>query len=680
MLHNQNLMLNVLPLDLERKEMEFSFYKENPDKEDYLPLWGEELPEGFKEEETLYTNFSAEKDADFTITVALKESPNFARHYLNHLVFNFFKGKAHFRDRNFIWDTVLYFQSKDKSPREDFVTFDRYVIRPSVQKVTEGFELTVMYKGRMYVWKKPFFEYPGHSEDISRVVYNRKVYRFDRFNSIHPNANKNEVFPVLNRFVGRSVSLPPKQYHNRNENRLKKHTDHILAFYKECVQTSEFGKVFKPDPTGFLNPSKSITGCIPENASLLQFGNGNTEKDPMSGLKLYGPHQAPIVSHIELFIIVHRDRARSIGLPLYNALKDGLGPFPGIRSFMHIPVNVIDSRITFVNDDDPLPEIKAKLKDYNFDPNKQYGAIYLSPIKKDDPDPKRHRVYYKLKEELLKYKVTSQVISEDSVTDISFKYYLANIATALLAKIGGIPWTLEQQDREELIIGVGAYRPSDLEETYLGSAFCFSNSGNFKGFESFTSNDLVKLGGSFQNAIQNFREEHADIERVVLHFYKKLSRKEEAILREALDELKLDIPLIICTIYTSGARDMVLTDLAHKGNLPVSGTWIKSGENEYLLCNNNRFGRATEKVKAFPFPLKVQIEQPSELNTDKELEQDDIEELLRQIYQFSRLNWKSVTIKDIPVTIAYPEMVAEKFPYFEGDTIPSFGKKNFWFL
>lgn len=51
-----------------------------------------------------------------------------------------------------------------------------------------------------------------------------------------------------------------------------------------------------------------------------------------------------------------------------------------------------------------------------------------------------------------------------------------------------------------------------------------------------------------------------------------------------------------------------------------------------------------------------------------------------QVYQFSRMYWKSVKQQNLPVTIKYPEMAAEIFPFFEEDKLPDFGKNNLWFL
>jgi hypothetical protein len=40
-------------------------------------------------------------------------------------------------------------------------------------------------------------------------------------------------------------------------------------------------------------------------------------------------------------------------------------------------------------------------------------------------------------------------------------------------------------------------------------------------------------------------------------------------------------------------------------------------------------------------------------------------EPIYKVYQFSRLYWKSVRQQNLPVTIKYPEMVAQFYPYFQ---------------
>lgn len=127
---------------------------------------------------------------------------------------------------------------------------------------------------------------------------------------------------------------------------------------------------------------------------------------------------------------------------------------------------------------------------------------------------------------------------------------------------------------------------------------------------------------------------------------------------------------------------MLVADRNKSHCLPLSGTYMRSGFNQFLLCNNTRFDEASESLNGHPYPVKVYFDTGGEGDIKEQLEDEEwVYELLEQVYQFSRLSWKGInSVQSMPVTISYPEMVAEKFPYFEGDMIPEFGKRNFWFL
>jgi len=247
-----------------------------------------------------------------------------------------------------------------------------------------------------------------------------------------------------------------------------------------------------------------------------------------------------------------------------------------------------------------------------------------------------------------------------------------------LAKLNGVPWRLKRTIANELIVGVGAFKNNSLDEKYLGSAFCFSNDGHFKGFECYSATDTFMLAGSISKAVRKYRSENTEVKRLVIHFYKTMGKKELEPIEMQLKELGLDIPVIIITVNKTESKDLVIFDSNHKELIPISGTFICIGRNDFLLCNNTRYGSsATEKIEGFPFPIRIKI-----ASTDKTVLEDGkaITDLIDQVYQFSRMYWKSVKQQNLPVTIKYPEMVAEIFPYFENKSIPSFGRDNLWFL
>jgi len=114
------------------------------------------------------------------------------------------------------------------------------------------------------------------------------------------------------------------------------------------------------------------------------------------------------------------------------------------------------------------------------------------------------------------------------------------------------------------------------------------------------------------------------------------------------------------------------------GKMPINGTYLKVGHNKFLLFNNTRYqDKSYLKPRDYHFPIKVSFKA-----TNEDLLKDSkvIRGLIDQIYQFSRMYWKSISQQNLPVTTSYPEMVAKIFPHFEYDVLPDFGKENLWFL
>ena len=97
-----------------------------------------------------------------------------------------------------------------------------------------------------------------------------------------------------------------------------------------------------------------------------------------------------------------------------------------------------------------------------------------------------------------------------------------------------------------------------------------------------------------------------------------------------------------------------------------------------MLFNNTRYettSSTTDREQLFPVKISF-FSLQAELVEDPET----INQLLDQVNQLSRMYWKIVSQQNLPVTIKYPEMVAEIFPYFSQNKLPDFGKESLWFL
>ena len=157
-----------------------------------------------------------------------------------------------------------------------------------------------------------------------------------------------------------------------------------------------------------------------------------------------------------------------------------------------------------------------------------------------------------------------------------------------------------------------------------------------------------------------------------------MSWEEEEPIRKILNRLNLSLPYIVITINDTLSNDYVLFDNSFDGRMPQSGTFIRTKRNEFLLCNNTRYSKKTgTKLEGFPLPIKIKFKSS---NYEAINENNFVQELIDQVYQFSRMYWKSVRQRNMPVTIEYSKLVAKMISHFDNKELEPFAKKSLWFL
>lgn len=98
---------------------------------------------------------------------------------------------------------------------------------------------------------------------------------------------------------------------------------------------------------------------------------------------------------------------------------------------------------------------------------------------------------------------------------------------------------------------------------------------------------------------------------------------------------------------------------------------------EHLKINILNFKwLSSTPTDGYPFPIKIKM---SSLDEDAFEDVEVTEELLTQVYQFSRMYWKSLRLQNVPITIKYPEMIVQIAPSFNNG-ISEYAKDKLWFL
>ena len=229
---------------------------------------------------------------------------------------------------------------------------------------------------------------------------------------------------------------------------------------------------------------------------------------------------------MEFFLIYHKTD-KTYAEKIVKWFNEPVGSWKGMKEYIKFNFYFdIKNSIEFTNLNDPIPEIRSQLPGIAKSSNTRYFCIYITPYAKNVPDSKKQNIYYQVKFELLKRSIACQAIKKQTIESTSLEYSLRNIGIAIVAKLKGVPWRLKCEIKNELIVGVGAFKSHSTKGKYIGSAFCFSNDGHFNGFNCYSKDSSFMLAGSIREAFEDFYEKNKDIKRLIIHFYKRMSFKD----------------------------------------------------------------------------------------------------------------------------------------------------------
>ena len=649
--------------------------------------------------------FSTSPNA-FTTEVSLAASPAscgvgeyswsiaFLKRYYSQRLANHFVALGLPVRHNFVSDTDVWI--KTTSPYASCSGYRVFTLRVQFNHIDRQPELLVSVGDVRSVYNKSLAdaEFSETSEELFNwVLFRNKIFRYSEM----PEAarrNLREVFPCMNFGLLRELKIqrpaPDKG------NRYIKYYQELEQFKHNFLAGDKLNDIFLLEP-GWRNVKPKRLDM--RGMKLLQFGEGQGT-EPKYAMKEHGPKEL-ITDETVFFFIMHQND-RPLAFTINEFLAGKRNEFKaGVSGYLRMKYNTeANLSIVFTDKDNPLPEIEKRLSERTFSPRKKYVAIYLSPHDKWTSSSVHKSIYYRIKEVLLQKSIVSQTIDVDKVwgrerkTEIEgqqtkavlkshFEYSLPNILVAIHAKLGATPWCFASQPSDELVIGISAYKSNDLDRRYVGSAFSFTNEGRFQGFDCFRSNQIAELAGSVALAVKNYCAERKNLQRLVIHFYKRLSGKELIPVEKALAGLGLKIPVVVVSVNKSYSDDVVGFNMSKEHKMPLSGTYTAVAPNQYLLFNNQLL-QGDEKLndrEGYPFPLKITLQHflPGSCE-HSDISDEDVELLLLQICRFSQLYWKSVSRQWMPVTLRYPEMLAQIVPHFKYKDLSETGSENLWFL
>lgn len=627
------------------------------------------IPEAFKEQPYIYFSFQTHDEAKQT-EFNLEFNKYFIKPYVDfHLADYFFKKNLPTR-RTFIKGIQIWnFISENNKVK----IYERFSIRQLGTIDLQKLELLISFDGKSLVSSKPIAS-QGFTSPISKYFQGNVVFETRRT----PISNTMESYPILSIPMRKELNIPFEGFANKNT--YLEYYQKISSFYDVNLKN----KTISDNITFYSEGFEEVDGMkimrTKKVSNYLRF-NGNNDFNIFSGLKNYGPFKVPPTENLRfIFIYKANENHRKAANQLYLALKKGLASnFPGLRDYVKVNFELAKENKIILESNDPSTELTAKLEQYKKDEGLKYFAIYLTDHKRFEELEDNEAEYYQVKYSLLQKEILSQFVFWKNIDSPNFKFHLPNIAVAILAKLGGIPWKLDTVSSAKMIVGFGVKRLND--NTYLGNTLCFKDDGEFYKFETYKRANIQTIGEALRDSINNvINQEHFTPDKLIIHYYKTLNDEEANEIENVLKEVNLNIPFIVLTINDTKSKDYLFFDVASSDIMPVSGTIIEiKYKTEFLLANNERHSETQQySIRKFPFPLKIKVNKPSNTLYDV----FDVKELIDQVYSFSRIYWKSINQVSLPVTIAYSKIVADLAAHFPDNSLPEkdIAHSNLWFL
>lgn len=387
---------------------------------------------------------------------------------------------------------------------------------------------------------------------------------------------------------------------------------------------------------------------------VLRFNYSSTSarhSDPRKGLKIYGPYDSNILGKdcIRAAVIFHSQydgEKTKLVRWLTNGYTSQHGSFIGFHSLFRIPLSIMERPLSAENE----REVRRIIQDLA-----RQGNVDLALILITSQDGDLYRI---VKQELLGNGIPNQIVTVEKLRDErQLPWVLENVALACYAKSGGTPWVIaSESSRRELVIGIS--RAQDRNKHFLvGFVTLFTQDGDFLLLHSLApvleweQEKYVKgLTELIVEAYHEYRQIQGTPDAIILHLCKRPGRfREVKAIQQAIQQIGDTIPYAL--IHLNDDSSYRLFDTSHTTYVPQAGLKVDLGRRNALLLLDGRIDDRRYR-RGVPRVLDISMDKRSTMSAD------EFPRLVRQIYNFTRVNWRGFNAHAVPVTLNYSYLIA----------------------
>jgi hypothetical protein len=520
-------------------------------------------------------------------------------------------------------------------------------------------------------------EYPEGRQIISLSPYyfeEQKLYGF----IIDFRFARNRGVPFTKKTQILSLSLDSAGRSNRNY-----YSDKFRLIDQFIFSTHDrIGTLVSPIPIHIGKQMIEAT-LLQLNKKEYIFNNNNTSNSQFQGIRNFGPLKK-IIQEV-LFVFIFEERFRSFANDLYLSLigKTNPGTFPGLKAMFGIQIdttNVRQIKIQGYSDEELISITKDVQQIQNENATKKVIGIYIEDYSLDEEDKTASDHYYFLKYLFIKNDIPLQVVNYRKLSEKNaLKWSTSNLALAIFAKLGGIPWVVKPTNNDCLILGIGSAHSKNTDghiKKYFAYTVCLDSSGLYKQLavlaeETTESSYLEALTANLVLLLRESRE--TKYRTCVLHLPFKIKQREITAIKEAIQQID-DIQFVALKVNTD---NKYFGFSYHNTLVPYESSFVKLSKSEYLVWFEGLLYGKEIVDKHLSNPVHIQF-----LNLQTEHPFDE-RAFLQDVLNLSGANWRGFNAKSIPISIYYSQIIAkytQAFELIDGYEDGSISNDKPWFL
>lgn len=371
--------------------------------------------------------------------------------------------------------------------------------------------------------------------------------------------------------------------------------------------------------------------------------------EPRRGLRTYGPYDWSTLGKdkVTATIMCPQHLTVAAGI-LSDSLAKGRGYFAGFQSLFRIPLKFSGVTVLASESPDQITAAVKKLSTENPD------IVYVVT------ETRSNALYSTAKGILLGNGIPSQVVTAESLRpNEQLQWVIENIALASYAKVGGTPWVVaSEKARHQVVIGVS--RVKDRSGSMIvGIVTMFTQDGDFLLSDylaptplQYATEDYVEgLANLIAKAYSAYKLEYGAPESIVIHICKRPGKSNEvdAAVRAIA---KIGEPVPYALEHLNDDTNFRMFDTSASHCVPPSGLTVPLSKRRSVLLMdgivNNRRAR-----RGMPTPLEIGLDARSTIPVE------EFPGLVRQVADFSRVNWRGFNAYATPATLNYSYLIAK---------------------